>query len=205
MSERDLAAAIHHEIISPQRVDAALATWNQNQHLDPRKRMWIVLANASGLSCDTVLARRLSEAARTGPWEGNTREQQEEIIAQAIEASMFASHELPLSKALHDKYLLTAAHVLDALAAAEPAPSARGEREACARDIEALAVAIRDNGPTTPEGLLTAIAGAQVGALLDAAASLRLTRDPSPWAGGHHFQEEDGYPGSLLPPKRGAP
>jgi hypothetical protein len=26
-----------------------------------------------------------------------------------------------------------------------------------------------------------------------------------PWEGGHHFQEEDGYPGSLLPPKRGTP
>jgi hypothetical protein len=25
-----------------------------------------------------------------------------------------------------------------------------------------------------------------------------------PWEGGHHFQEEDGYPGSLLPP-RGKP
>ncbi len=24
-----------------------------------------------------------------------------------------------------------------------------------------------------------------------------------PWDGGHHFQEEDGYPGSLVPPKRG--
>jgi hypothetical protein len=29
--------------------------------------------------------------------------------------------------------------------------------------------------------------------------------NPSPWEGGHHFQEEDGYPGSLVPRKRGAP
>ena len=53
----------------------------------------------------------------------------------------------------------------------------REEREACARHVEALAVAIRDHGPTTAEGLLTAAGGAMVGALLDAAASLRLTRD----------------------------
>ena len=26
-----------------------------------------------------------------------------------------------------------------------------------------------------------------------------------PWEGGHHFQEEDGYPGSLVPRKRGVP
>jgi uncharacterized membrane protein YqiK len=47
------------------------------------------------------------------------------------------------------------------------------ERELCARHIEALAIAIRDNGPKSAEGLLTATAGAQVGALFDAAASLR--------------------------------
>ena len=47
------------------------------------------------------------------------------------------------------------------------------ERERCARHIEALAVALRDHGPTTSEGLLTSLAGAMVGALFDAAASLR--------------------------------
>jgi alkylhydroperoxidase/carboxymuconolactone decarboxylase family protein YurZ len=68
-AERDLAEAIHHEIISPERVDAAVATWQQNPQLDDRTRMWIVLANASGLSLDAVLARRQSEAARAGPWD----------------------------------------------------------------------------------------------------------------------------------------
>lgn len=53
------------------------------------------------------------------------------------------------------------------------AAALREEREACARRIEARACHIRDHGPTTPEGLLTSLAGAQVGALLDAAASLR--------------------------------
>jgi hypothetical protein len=48
------------------------------------------------------------------------------------------------------------------------------ERERCAKHIEALAINIRDNGPKSAEGLLTAIAGAHVGALLDAAISLRL-------------------------------
>jgi hypothetical protein len=57
--------------------------------------------------------------------------------------------------------------------AVEPESTKCEERERCARHIESLAVAIRDGGPTTAEGLLTAIAGAQVGVLLDAAASLR--------------------------------
>jgi hypothetical protein len=49
----------------------------------------------------------------------------------------------------------------------------REERELCARQVEALAIAIRDNGPKSAEGLLTAVAGAQVGVLFDAADSLR--------------------------------
>ena len=53
------------------------------------------------------------------------------------------------------------------------AAAVRLERERCARHIEARAIALRDHGPVTPGGLLTALAGAQVGALLDAAASLR--------------------------------
>lgn len=46
-------------------------------------------------------------------------------------------------------------------------------REQAAKLIEARAIAIRDNGPKSSEGLLTALAGAQVGALLDAAAAVR--------------------------------
>ena len=67
-AERDLAEAIHYEIISPERVNAAVARWQQSPHLDDRTRMWIVLANASGRSIDAVLARRVHEAARSGPW-----------------------------------------------------------------------------------------------------------------------------------------
>lgn len=43
-----------------------------------------------------------------------------------------------------------------------------------AKRIEELAIHIRDNGPKSAEGLLTAMAGAHVEALLDAAVSLRL-------------------------------
>jgi hypothetical protein len=64
------------------------------------------------------------------------------------------------------------ADIAAALAAAGRA-SAEEMRERCAQHIEALAIAIRDNGPKSAEGLLTAIAGAQVGVLFDAADSLR--------------------------------
>ncbi len=50
----------------------------------------------------------------------------------------------------------------------------REGRLTCVQHLEALAINIRDNGPKNAEGLLTAIAGAHVGALLDAAISLRL-------------------------------
>jgi hypothetical protein len=53
------------------------------------------------------------------------------------------------------------------------AAGVREERERCARHIEALAIAIRDNGPKSAEGLLTATAGAQVGVLFDAAVAIR--------------------------------
>ena len=70
-AERDLAEAIHHEIISPQSVDAALERWRGwNPDADDRQRMWFVLAGISSSAIEAVLARRQSEAARTGPWEG---------------------------------------------------------------------------------------------------------------------------------------
>jgi len=81
------------------------------------------------------------------------------------------------------------------------APAAEG-REHCARHFEALAVAIRDHGPKTAEGVLTAMAGAHFGALLDAAAAARAGYPGSLQWG--DYEEEDGYPGSLLP-KRGTP
>jgi len=72
MSERDLATEIHHEIISPESVDAALDLWHHREPGggDERKRIWFLLAHISANAIDTVLARRQREAARTGPWEG---------------------------------------------------------------------------------------------------------------------------------------
>ena len=196
MSEHDrtLAEAIHHEMLARHAIDAALSIWRDRPNWDERQRMWAVLAGISSCAIDAVLTRRLRETARTGPWQ-------------------------------------------------EPAATAacREERERCARHIEAHAIALRDHGPTTAEGVLTAIAGAQVGALLDAAADVRAGRwgdyedagslvrlnerqssnaaagvirgdgtdtpaakssEPAPSRQWGDYEEEDGYPGSLVPKKR---
>jgi len=63
MTERDLAEAIHREIISPESVDAALDLWQQSSLLDDRSRIWRVLARTSANAIDAVLARREHEAA----------------------------------------------------------------------------------------------------------------------------------------------
>jgi hypothetical protein len=68
-AERDLAEAIHHEIISPGSVDAALDLWQHRRVGDSdRADMWRVLALTSAAAIDAVLARRQREAARAGPW-----------------------------------------------------------------------------------------------------------------------------------------
>ena len=70
-TEYDIAVAIHHEIISPGSVDAALDLWQHRQvGASDRADMWRVLALTSSAAIDAVLARRQREAARTGPWEG---------------------------------------------------------------------------------------------------------------------------------------
>ena len=69
--DRDLAEAIYDEIISPDSVGLAIDLWrfaNTGLKRD-YERMWFVLARTSEAAIDTVLARRLREAARTGPWE----------------------------------------------------------------------------------------------------------------------------------------
>lgn len=72
-SDRDLAEAIHHEIISPESVEDALLIWREipleHPEWDARKRIWFLLASISHEAIDAVLARRLREAARTGPWD----------------------------------------------------------------------------------------------------------------------------------------
>jgi len=198
MSERDLAEAIHHEIISPESVEVALDLWNERPHRGERDRMWFVLAAISEHATETVLARRVSEAARTGPWNAQAEVRlierdgaaprdapsgsEQECDSRPAKSSAPGDN-LPaferddLKNALAD----IIAESADRLRAYSRACEERDEaREACARHIEALAVALRDHGSKTPEGLLTGIAGAQVGALLDAAASLRTGRGDAP-------------------------
>jgi len=69
-AERDLAEAIHHEIVSPESVARALSLW-QHRKIGPTDLadMWEVLARTSSAAIEAVLARRQSEAARTGPWD----------------------------------------------------------------------------------------------------------------------------------------
>lgn len=68
-AERDLAEAIRDEILARHALDAALTIWHDRPNWDERQRMWAVLAGISCCAIDTVLARRQSEAARTGPWD----------------------------------------------------------------------------------------------------------------------------------------
>jgi len=76
MSERDLAEAIHREIISPESVEHAVALWNERAQIMARQqRMLSVLARTSANALARVLARRQSEAARDpSRWEGAATE-----------------------------------------------------------------------------------------------------------------------------------
>jgi len=70
-ADRDLAEAIYQEIISAEHVEYALEVWREALLLKTWSdidRMKSVLAHISSSAIDAVLARRLREAARTGPW-----------------------------------------------------------------------------------------------------------------------------------------
>lgn len=69
--DRDLAEAIYHEITSDVWTDAVLSLLREYEVLgvaaeDAMRRALSIVASSI---IDTVLARRLREAARTGPWE----------------------------------------------------------------------------------------------------------------------------------------
>jgi len=68
--DRNLAAEIYDELTSEASVDEALEMWRFPFHEDPgdRRRMWLALRAATAVAIEAVLARRLREAARTGPW-----------------------------------------------------------------------------------------------------------------------------------------
>jgi hypothetical protein len=137
LQERDLAKAIHHEIISPESAEYALEVWRDSLLLktwSDADRMKSVLGHVSSFAIEAVLDGRTGRAREVVP----------------------AADDVALRPALRR--------------------ARREERELCARHIEARAIYLRDHGPTSPDGLLTALAGAQVGALLDAAASLRTGR-----------------------------
>jgi len=75
-AERDLATAIHHELTAPGHVQHGLDLWRYAVREQPlwteRDRIRYVLAETSAMAINEVLARRLREAARTGPWDANT-------------------------------------------------------------------------------------------------------------------------------------
>ena len=69
MSDRDLAEAIHHEILSADSITDALAVWRyEADEPSERQRMWLILEHVAAAAIDRALARRQREAARTGPW-----------------------------------------------------------------------------------------------------------------------------------------
>jgi len=95
--DRDLAEAIHHEIISPGSVDAALDLWQHRRvGASDRADMWRVLARTSAAAIDAALTRRLREAARTGPWELPRSEAQCERMQEALEQIVRWSEAYPL-------------------------------------------------------------------------------------------------------------
>jgi len=70
--DRDLAEALHREIVSPELVEYALEVWRDSVLLktwSDADRMKSVLGHVSSSAIDAVLARRQREAARTGPWD----------------------------------------------------------------------------------------------------------------------------------------
>ena len=69
-SDRDLADAIYQEITNRAAIHGALDTWRATSATDMHYRMWVAISTNAAAAIDTVLTRRLREAARTGPWEG---------------------------------------------------------------------------------------------------------------------------------------
>ena len=71
-SDRDLAEAIYAEIVADNSVVVALDLWRQRLIGDSDLAgMRVLLAAVAASAIEAVLARRLSEAARTGPWDGS--------------------------------------------------------------------------------------------------------------------------------------
>jgi len=69
MSERDLAEAIYQEITSQRSVIDALDAFHESLDWNERQRMWFALSYTTLSAIEKVLAGRLREAARAGPWD----------------------------------------------------------------------------------------------------------------------------------------
>jgi hypothetical protein len=72
--DRDLAEALHREIVSPELVEYALEVWRDSVLLktwSDADRMKSVLGHVSSSAIEDVLARRQREIARTGPLDGS--------------------------------------------------------------------------------------------------------------------------------------
>jgi len=67
-AEFDLAEAIYAEIVADTSVAVALDLWRQRLIGDDLADMRVLLAAVAASATEAVLARRQSEAARTGPW-----------------------------------------------------------------------------------------------------------------------------------------
>jgi hypothetical protein len=67
-AERDLAEAIYAELRADDALDHAVARWYAHPQLQVRARLGLILDAVVASALDRVLARRLREAARTGPW-----------------------------------------------------------------------------------------------------------------------------------------
>jgi hypothetical protein len=68
-ADRDLAEAIHNALSSAKSIDHALELWHEGRGLlTERDRFNLLLPVLARSVIEEVLARRQSEAARTGPW-----------------------------------------------------------------------------------------------------------------------------------------
>jgi len=72
--ERDLAEAIYDNLTSPAGIDYALELWHEGRGLlTERDRFDLLLPVLARSVIDKVLTRCQREAARTGPWEGESQ------------------------------------------------------------------------------------------------------------------------------------
>jgi len=210
----DLAEAIYAGLTSPAGIDYALELWHEGRGLlTERDRFDLLLPVLARSVIDAVLTRRLREAARTGPWENDGQ-----FLAYAgTDARKWAAEFCRIARDHgHD---LDEGWVIGWFANAIEHARTGYERmqEALERIVswsEAYPLDIFPEPDLEKARQLLKAGGIALDAVtahcmrhvIDGVGKIaREAARTGPWDGGHHFQEEDGYPGSLLPPKRGEP